>query len=522
MDEERRIRLARAATLVIGAFILSRALGLGREIIIGSEFGTTRELDAYLAAFRIPDLIFQLIAGGALGSAFIPTFTTYLARGREREAWRLASSIMNLVLVVLTACAVLAGLLAPWLVTTVVVPGFTADEQALTVQLMRIMLVSPVVFGLSGVIMGILNSRQHFLLPALAPAVYNLCIIGGAVLLAPTMGIHGLAVGVVAGSFMHLAIQIPQLVRQRMSYSPVIDVYHAGVREVGRLMLPRMLGLATMQINFMVNTFLASTLVEGSLAALNYAWLMMMLPQGIFAMGIATAAFPIFSELAATGRTDELRATLTETLRLILFVSIPSTVALIVLREPLTQLLLQRGRFDPSSTHAVAWALQFYALGLVAHSALEILTRGFYSMHDTRTPVAIGAGAMLLNIIFSLALIAPLQHGGLALANSLATILEIVVLLVVIRGRLGGFDGRALMRCAVKTGLAATVMGLAILWYTATSGASHVALRAGGGVLFGGVVFLIVSLATRSEELRGLRSILRRQRSHTRREDGST
>jgi putative peptidoglycan lipid II flippase len=247
----------------------------------------------------------------------------------------------------------------------------------LTVQLMRAMLMSPIVFGLSGVVMGILNSYQHFLVPALAPAIYNLCIIGGAALLAPRIGVFGLAAGVVAGAFMHLGIQIPQLVRQGMSYKPVIDLSHPGVREVGRLMLPRVLGLATVQINFLVNTFLASTLVEGSLAALNYAWLLMLLPQGIFAMGIATAAFPTFSDLAARGRRGELRSTLSETLRLTLFLSTPSAVALIILREPLVRLLLERGRFDPSSTQAVAWALQFYALGLVAHSALEILTRGF-------------------------------------------------------------------------------------------------------------------------------------------------
>jgi putative peptidoglycan lipid II flippase len=408
------------------------------------------------------------------------------------------------------------------LVETIVAPGFTPGEQALTVQLMRIMLVSPVVFGLSGVVMGILNSRQHFLLPALAPSVYNLCIIGGAAFLAPAMGIHGLAVGVVAGSFLHLGIQIPQLARQRMAYSLAIDVSHPGVREVGRLMLPRMLGLATVQINFLVNTFLASTLAEGSLAALNYAWLLMMLPQGIFAMGIATAAFPTFSELAAMGRADELRAALTETLRLIVFISIPSTVALIILGEPLTQLLLQRGRFDPSSTHAVAWALQFYALGLVAHSALEILTRGFYSMHDTRTPVIVGVAAMLLNIILSLALITGLQHAGLALANSLATVFEIAVLLVLIRGRLGGFDGVPLVRSAVKTGFASAMMGLAILWFTAANATSHVVVRAGGGLLVGGVVFLAVSLATRSEELHSLRSIMSRRRAPAPQDDGST
>jgi putative peptidoglycan lipid II flippase len=510
MDEQRKTQLARAAALVIGAYVLSRVLGLGREIIIGREFGTTRELDAYLAAFRIPDLIFQLIAGGALGSAFIPTFTTYLARSRETEAWRLASSIMNLVLAVLTASAAVAALLAPWLVSGIA-PGFTPEEQALTVQLMRTMLVSPVVFGLSGVVMGILNSYRHFLVPALAPAVYNLCIIAGAALLAPRMGVFGLAAGVVAGSFMHLAIQIPQLVRQGASYRPTIDLSNPGVREVGRLMLPRVLGLATVQVNFLVNTLLASKLVEGSLAALNYAWLLMLLPQGIFAMGIATAAFPTFSDLAARGRREELRSTVSETLRLTLFLSIPSAVALIILREPLVRLLLERGRFDPSSTQAVAWALQFYALGLVAHSALEILTRGFYSMHDTRTPVIVGVGAMILNIVLSLVLIRPLQHGGLALANSAATIVETVLLLLIIRGRLGGLERGTLVRSTMKIALAATVMGIAILWVTTWTQASSVLLQVGGALMLGGFLFLAVSAIMRSEELRALRSVVRRK-----------
>jgi putative peptidoglycan lipid II flippase len=512
MDEERKTQLARAAALVIGAYVLSRVLGLGREVIIGRQFGTTRELDAYLAAFRIPDLIFQLIAGGALGSAFIPTFTTYLAESRQTEAWRLASSIVNLVLVVLTASAVLAAVLAPWLVRAIA-PGFTPDEQALTVQLMRTMLVSPVVFGLSGVVMGILNSYQHFLVPALAPAVYNLCIIGGAALLAPRMGIFGLAAGVVAGAFMHLGIQLPQLAAQGASYRPTIDLSHPGVREVGRLMLPRVLGLATVQINFLVNTFLASTLVEGSLAALNYAWLLMLLPEGIFAMGIATAAFPTFSDLAARGRRQELRSTLSETLRLILFLSIPATVALILLRQPLIRLLLERGRFDPSSTHAVAWALQFYALGLVAHSALEILTRGFYSMHDTRTPVAIGIGAMILNVVLSLILIQPLEHGGLALANSLATIVEALLLVTILRRRLGGFEDRMLVRSAAKTGLATTVMGVAILWFAASTQTRSTLLQVGGAMVVGASLFLVVAAITRSEELRVLRSLVGRKRA---------
>jgi putative peptidoglycan lipid II flippase len=509
-DEGHNTQLARAATLVMAAFVLSRILGLGREMFIGNQFGTSPELDAYLAAFRIPDLIFQLIAGGALGSAFIPTFTGYLVEGRSGEAWHLASSIVNLVLIVLTLSAVLAALFSPWLVGHVVAPGFTAQQQQLTVRLMRLMLLSTIVFGASGVAMSILNSYQHFLLPALAPAVYNLCIIAGAALLAPSLGVFGLALGVVAGSLMHLGIQIPQLLRRGLSYRPVIDVSHPGVREVGRLMLPRVLGLAAVQVNFLVNTFLASTLAGGSLVALNYAWMLMLLPQGIFAMGIATAAFPTFSDLAARGKREELQQTLSHTLRLILYLAIPSSAALILLREPLTNLLLQRGRFDPSSTATVAWALQFYALGLVAHSALEIVTRAFYSLHDTRTPVVIGAAAMGVNIILSLLLIGPLLHGGLALANSLATVGETTVLLIIIRGRLSGLRGGGLLRSAAKTLVASAAMAAGLLAFARWTEDSHILVQGGGAVLVGGLLFLLASLALRSDELRTLSMSLRR------------
>jgi putative peptidoglycan lipid II flippase len=509
-DEGRNAQLARAATLVMAAFVLSRLLGLGREIFIGSQFGTSRELDAYLAAFRIPDLIFQLIAGGALGSAFIPTFTGYLVEERSSEAWSLASSIVNLVLIILTLCAVLAALLSPWLVGHVVAPGFTPEQQQLTVRLMRVMLLSTIVFGVSGVAMSILNSYRHFLLPALAPAVYNLCIIGGAAFLAPSLGVFGLALGVVAGSLMHLGIQIPQLLRKGLCYRPVIDVSQPGVREVGRLMLPRVLGLAAVQINFLVNTFLASGLAGGSLAALNYAWMLMLLPQGVFAMGIATAAFPTFSDLAARGKRRELKETLSATLRLILYLAVPSTVALILLREPLINLLLQRGRFDPSSTATVAWALQFYALGLVAHSALEIVTRAFYSLHDTRTPVVVGVAAMGVNIILSLLLLAPLLHGGLALANSLATVGETAVLLIIIRRRLGGLQGRGLLWSATKTLVASLVMAAGLLVYARWTAGSHVLVQAGGAILVGGILFLLASLVLRSDELTVLRTSLKR------------
>ena len=503
-------QIARAAGLVMILFVLSRLMGLVREMIIGAQFGTSADLDAYLAAFRLPDLLFQLVAGGALGSAFIPTFTSYLARQDRDGAWRLASGVANLFLAIMTVVASLAAALAPWLVREVIAPGFDPAQQALTARLMRLMLLTPVIFGLSGLVMGALNAHQHFLLPAVAPILYNLAIVGGALGLAPRLGVTGLAVGVVAGSVMHLLVQVPGLVRFKARYWPTLTLRDPGVREVGRLMAPRVLGLAAVQVNFMVNTMLASGLAEGSLSALNFAWLMMLLPQGVFAQAVATAAFPTFSALAARDEIDEMRGTLSATLRAVLFLSIPAAVGLWVLRVPLIQLLFQRGAFEASSTEAVAWALQFYALGLPAHAGVEVVARAFYALHDTRTPVAISLAAMGLNVVLSLVLIGPMSHGGLALANTAATTLELLGMLALIRRRLGGIEGERLVRASGRVVLAATLMGGA-LWLTAGRiDQASVLLQAGGGVSVGVVVYLAVSWAVGAAEVRAIGRLMRR------------
>ena len=502
-------QLARAATIVMAAFVASRALGLAREMIIARQFGTSLELGAYLAAFRVPDLIFQLVAGGALGSAFIPTFTSYLAHDDEAEAWRLASAVFNIAALILTTCAFVAALLAPQ-IAPLIVPGFDPQAQALTAQLMRLMLISPVVFGLSGIGMGVLNSYQHFLLPALAPAVYNLSIIGGALLLAPVLGIHGLAVGVVVGSLLHLLIQVPMLLRKGLTYTPALFLDHPGVREVGRLMLPRVIGLAAVQVNFLVNTILASGLGAEALSALNYAWLLMLLPQGVFALAIATAVFPTFSELAAREETAELRRTLSRALGVVWYLTIPASVGLVILQRPLIRVLLERGRFTGASTDAVAWALGLYALGLFAHATVEIVTRAFYALHDTRTPVLIGIGAMACNVLLSLLLIRPLLYGGLALANSIATILEMLVLMWMLRARLGGMDGRRLVSSLARIGVAAGVMGLALSGFARTRWFASPLILAGGGMLLGAAVYLVASLLLGVEEVAALWRLARR------------
>lgn len=509
-------RLAGAALVVMIFFVVSRVTGLAREVVIGAQFGTSPQLDAYLAAFRLPDLLFQLVAGGALGSAFIPTFAGHWARGQRDAAWLLFSRVLNLMTLLLVIIAALTMTVAGPLVQWIIAPGFAPEQQALTAELMRWMLISTVVFGASGLIMGALNATQHFLLPAAAPVFYNLAIILGAWLLAPRFGILGLVIGVVSGAVAHLLVQLPGLWQVRTRYSLAISVHDAGVREVMRLMGPRVLGLFFVQMHFLINTILASGLSSGSLSALNYAWLLMLLPQGIFAQSIATAIFPTFAAQVATGQVTVLRQTFSQILRVILFFTIPAALILYLLRLPLIAALFQRREFTAESTLLVGSALQFYAVGLIAHAVVEIVVRAFYALHDTWTPVVVGIGAMLLNIGLSFWWVQGLGHGGLALANSTATTVEMILLLWLLRRHIGGFDYRSLGLAIGRQCLAAAVMGVGVWgwvsWQAQLIGlASLPWLITLGGLLIAGGIYLMLSLLLRSAELQPALAILRRR-----------
>ena len=481
-------QIARAAGVVMAAFVVSRLFGVLRDIVIAAQLGTSDAADAYRTAFLIPDLIFTLIAGGALASAFIPTFTSFLANDDREGAWRLASGVINLLLVAIGIVAALACVFAPALAFALA-PGYAPDKQALTVSLMRVMLICPVVFGASGLIMGILNAQQDFLLPGLAPSAYNLGIILGAWLLIPSIGPMGAALGAVAGALLHLLVQVPGLVRCKMHYSPVLSLRDPGIRRVLWLMGPRVFGLAVVQLNFMVESNLASRLGTGAVAALNYAWRVMLLPQGVFAQSVATAAFPTFADQTARGQKQAMSESLAATLRAIVFVTLPAAAGLLLLRVPVVQALFERGKFQNSSTEAVALALMFYAPGLVAHSGIEIITRAFYALHDTRTPVYIGVAAMLANLVFSLALIGPMQIAGLALANSMAAYIELVLLMGFIRPRVGGLGGARTGLALGKAALAALVMSAAVWAFLEFAPLSSAILRGGIGVVMGGVVY---------------------------------
>ena len=507
----------RAAFVVMIFFVLSRVTGIVREVILSDRFGTTAAYDAYLAAFRVPDLLFQLVAGGALGSAFLPIFASYWLKTDKADAWLLFSRVLNLVTLALIVAAGLAATFALPIVQVVLAPGFSPEQQLLTATLIRGMLLGTVIFGASGLVMAALNATQHFVAPAAAPVLYNLSIIGGAYFLAPRFGVYGLVIGVVVGSLAHLLVQVPVLIRKGVVYHFSFSIRDTGVRTVLKLMGPRVLGLFFVQMHFLVNTILASSLAAGSLSALNYAFLLMLLPQGIVAQAIATAAFPTFSAQFAAGQFAVLRRTISQTLRTVIFLIIPAAFMLYVLGNATISVLLEHGAFTSQSTQLVFFAFQFYLVGLLAHSTLEIIVRAFYAVQNTLTPVLVGIAAMLLNISLSFMLVGRLSFGGLALANSTATTLEMLVLLWLLRRRLGGIDGRKLTGTLVRSIGAALVMA-GVLWvwrrwvYAATPwGLDPDWVAALGGMILAATVYIGISWLLRSEELSILLTMMRRR-----------
>lgn len=503
------------------ALVLSNLANLVSLILMGTTFGTEGEMDAFFAANRVSETLFVLMAGGALGSAFIPTFTGLLTKDKRERAWKLASAIANLVLIVLILAAVLAAIFAQPLVRYVLAPGF-ADKpglEALTVDLLRVMLPSAIIFGLSGLVMGILNSHQKFFIPALTPALYRLGMIFGMVFLAPSLGIFGLAWGVVIGAALHLISQIPSLLRIKdRQYFPILGLKLPEVREVGLLMAPRLFGVAAVQLNFWINTRLATRMTEGSVTGVSLALTIMLMPQAIIGQAVATAALPTLSGQYALGKFAELRTSLASSLRGILFLALPATVGLILLRQPIVALMFEYGEnFDEQSTQMVAWALLWYAAGLIGHCIVEIFSRSFYALHNTIIPVVVGVLAMALNIGLSVFFAGWFQrlgwmpHGGLALANSLATGLEAIVLWVLMRRRLKGLEGERVFQGAWQAILGAGVMGLALWIWLDQTGELSAWIVGLGGVLIGGLIYGLMLLILRVDEVQSLIRIVHRR-----------
>lgn len=512
--------VAGAAGLVATGFIASRLLGLLRSVAIADAFGTEPELGAYFVAFRVPDLVFQLLAGAALASAFIPVFSRVVLDEGEAAAWRLASSALNLISLATFVLAAAAFALAP-LVVPLLAPGLgeetgrAAELQGLAVDLTRVMLISPLMFGVSGMLTGILNARHHFLAPALAPLFYNLGIIVGAVVLAERWGVHGLAWGVVIGSGGHLVVQIPALRAVGMRWRPSLGFASAGVREVLRLMGPRVIGLAAAQVNLVVVMFFASFVSDEAISAVNFAFLVMLLPVGVTGMAISTAAFPALANLGAEDDIEGLGRAIDGSLRMILFLAIPASAGLVLLADPAVRLLLQRGAFDAASTSLVVNALVVYAVAVWAHASIEIMSRGFYALSDTRTPVAIAVFGMLLNVALCAALVEPLGIAGLAAAASAAAVVEFALLWWALRNTLSRWSvralgaatlGRSLLRTAGATAVMTAAVALVLLLLgragaEASDLPGALALLGAGGAC-GLAVFLGASAVLRSEDLR--------------------
>ena len=460
-------QVMRAAGIVSLAFMASRVMGLVRDVAISYYFGaSTAEVIAYTYASRIPEFIFNVTVGGALGSAFIPTFAGYFARDDEAGAWRLFSAVINLVLIATTALAGLAALLAPWLMASFISPVQAAEYPALlplATSMMRVMLLTPIIFGVSGVLMGALNARQHFLAPALAATMYNVGIIVGMVVLAPN--VWGLAVGTVLGALGHLLVQIPSLRQERPRYQPIFLLKDDGVRQVLRLMGPRVLGLSFSYLNPIATAFLTRPLTAASVVALERAFRITLMPYSIVGQALGVAAFPTLSTLAAQQDWPAMRQLIGAALRSILFFGLPLAVLLMVLRQPLVAILFERGEFSAEDTFLVSWGLLFYAIALIALAALEVVSRAFYALQDTTTPVVAGIAQLplmaLLSALFAYVLFPRwdlLPLGGIALGYSISNVLEVGVLLWLLRRRLGGLDGHAIWPATQKLAFASVGM----------------------------------------------------------------
>ncbi|MBU0996279.1 MAG: murein biosynthesis integral membrane protein MurJ [Proteobacteria bacterium] len=462
MSEKKR---AAKAAMTIGAFtILSRVLGLVRDIVIAGFFGAGYCSDAFFAAFRIPNLLRRLFAEGALSISFIPVFTEYLEKKGRDEAFYMARSAIRLLTIILAIVTVLGMLFSPQ-IARLLGYGFDSPEVVrLTADLTRILF--PYIFFISlvALAMGILNTLDHFAAPAMAPMFLNIFMIASVSLVSlfsdsDETRIKGLAYGVLMGGVAQLVVQIPFLMKKGIYFWQKANVFHPGLKKVGQLMMPAVFGAAAYQINVLIGIVLASTLDEGCITYLYYADRLVQLPLGIFAISAATAILPSLSRQAAVNDLKGLNDTFIEAIKQIFFITLPASVGLIVLREPIVKCLFQRGAFDETASIMTSDALLYFSIGLFAFSSVRILIAVFNAFSDTKTPARMSFATIFLNVIFSMVLIKPLGHGGLALSTTLASIFQMVFLLVLLNRRIKGFLWQGVSVSFFKSFFASVLMG---------------------------------------------------------------
>lgn len=504
-----------AAILIATSSLISRFLGIFRDRILASEFGASPTLDVYYAAFRIPDLLFNLLVLGALSAGFIPIFTclikdpkcklkTLFNSSANEEAWNLVNNILNIIILVLAVLSLAGIIFAPQL-TRLIAPGFSPEMQKMTADLSRIMFLSPIFLGISSVLGGILQSFRRFFVYSLSPIMYNIGIIIGALYLVPRFGIYGLAWGVVLGAFLHMLIQIPSAFGLGYRYRLKINIRNGNIRQIGRMMIPRTMSLAISQINLLVITIIASTLAGGSLAIFNFANNLQSFPIGIFGISYAVAAFPALSRVAFN--TKKLVYNFSSTIRQILFFIVPSTVLLITLKAQIIRVILGAGEFDWTATLLTIKCLEFFAISLFAQATMPLLIRVFYARHNSKTPFAIGIISAMINVLLALLLSRHQGVSGLVLAFSIANIFNFFILWIALRIELNNLDEKRIILSVSKFIVASFACGLVIqgtkyviepllnmdkLWGVLTQG-----LTAG---IFGMITYLAFCSLLKSEE----------------------
>jgi putative peptidoglycan lipid II flippase len=514
--------LARAGLTVAGVYLVARILGYVQLLVIGTTFGAGDDLDAFFAAFRIPDLIFQLVAAGAIASALVPMIAALVAKGEHDRAWRVASTLANLMVVGLLGFAVVGFIAAPLLVA-IIAPGFHGAKLDRTIDLTRLMLLSPMFLGVSSVATAALNGTNRFGASAIAPVVYDLAIIGAAVLLAPSMGVTGLAIGVVAGALGHLLVQVPALLRIGYRYVPRIDLSDAQARLALVLIGPRVIGLGVTQITFVVMTALASDLGPGAVSAYTIAFTLMQIPLGVIGTPLGIVIFPSMARELALGRTSHYLEILGRSLRILAFVMLPITTMGMVLRLQVVELLIGYGRFNETAERLTADTLLLFLIGLTAHSAIAVLARAFYARHDTRTPTVAAVLAVAVNCVLAIALVGRIGLPAIGLAIAVAAWSEAIVLLIWLRRREPTVDlagiGTVVIRCLVAAIVAAVVAYAVMLRVDgffdhsvvldAISEKVEILTVAGSATIAGGLAYIVIAALLRVRELNTLLAILR-------------
>jgi len=509
--------------LVATSSLVSRLLGVFRDRILASQFGAGTQLDIYYAAFRVPDLLFNLIVLGALSAGFIPIFSGLVKNFSDpkkednQEAWQLAANVINLLSIFLAIFSLIGIIFAPLLVR-LITPGFSMAAQHSTASLTRIMFLSPLFLGVSGVLGGMLQSFRRFFIYSLAPIFYNLGIIAGALWFSKMWGLPGLAWGVVFGAALHMLIQIPAVYALGFRHSFKINFRDKATRRIGRLMIPRTLSLAITQIDLLVTTIIASGLMAGSLTVFNLANNLQSFPIGIFGVSFAIAAFPILSQYAFDK--ERLEASFSSTLRQIFFFVIPATVFLITLRAQIIRVVLGAGAFSWQDTILTMNTLALFSISLFAQASIPLLVRVFYARHDSKTPFYLGIFTVLTDIILCLILSKRMGVTGLALAYSISNILNFLLLWTWLHFTVGSLGIRKIASSAIKfslsamgAGIAIQLMKIAVLPFVDMTRFSGVFIQLIVSATVGGLVYLVFCYLFGSEELMTFVNSIRRHKT---------